>query len=153
MRGYLLPERPGEVTPLESHFGEGWYDTGDIVSVDKDGYVRIHGRAKRFAKIGGEMVSLGAVEELAAACWPKAQHAAVAIVDAKKGEQIILVTNQSGAERHALSAQARRDGIGEINVPKIILVRRDLPLLATGKIDYPAVLALVNAEKEEKWDP
>ncbi len=149
MRGYLLRERPGELVPVTSELGEGWYDTGDIVSVDEDGYVRIHGRAKRFAKIGGEMVSLGAVETLAAACWPNALHAAVALADPRKGEQVVLVTNQKGAGRAELSARARRDGIAEITIPRTILAGRDLPLLATGKIDYAAVAALAKLEVGE----
>lgn len=146
MRGYLLHDRPGELVPINSPLGAGWYDTGDIVTIDEDGYLRIRGRAKRFAKIGGEMVSLAAIEELAAACWPNAQHAAVAMADAKKGEQVILVTSQARAERTDLIAYAKRDGIGEISLPKIILARKALPLLGTGKIDYSSLGALVRQE-------
>ncbi|HET7132505.1 MAG TPA: acyl-[ACP]--phospholipid O-acyltransferase, partial [Gammaproteobacteria bacterium] len=117
--------------------------TGDIVTIDDDGFVTIKGRAKRFAKIGGEMVSLGAVEELAARVWPDRQHAVVALPDEQKGEQLVLVTTQPGAQRSALSARARADGMSELNVPKRIAVVEKLPLLGTGKADYPAVTALV----------
>ncbi|MCZ9335541.1 AMP-binding protein, partial [Klebsiella pneumoniae] len=87
MKGYLSPDDPDEVDLLPG----GWHDTGDIVDIDKDGYVAILGRAKRFAKIGGEMVSLTAVEGLAGAVWPDNRHAVVAVADARKGEKLVLV--------------------------------------------------------------
>ena len=68
MLGYLRAEAPGVLEPPP----DGWYDTGDIVSIDTDGFVTIKGRAKRFAKIGGEMVSLAAAEALADAVWKDA---------------------------------------------------------------------------------
>jgi acyl-[acyl-carrier-protein]-phospholipid O-acyltransferase/long-chain-fatty-acid--[acyl-carrier-protein] ligase len=146
MRGYLLHDRPGVLVPPTAAFGAGWYDTGDIVTIDAAGFIRIQGRAKRFAKVAGEMVSLSAVEELAAGCWPGAQHAAVVLPDPKKGEQVILATDAKAAERSALSAYARTQGIGEILVPKTLLVMSRLPLLATGKIDYPALTEQVRTE-------
>ncbi len=142
MLGYLLHARPGQLTPVASDMGAGWYDTGDIVSVDGDGFIRIQGRAKRFAKIGGEMVSLTAVEELVAQAWPGHTHAVVALPDTNKGEQLVLITEQKDAERGALLARARASGIAEINIPKKILGVHQVPLLGTGKIDYPAVTVL-----------
>ncbi|HET8699103.1 MAG TPA: AMP-binding protein, partial [Gammaproteobacteria bacterium] len=143
MLGYLKHDRPGVIQPPSTERGPGWYDTGDIVTIDDDGFVTIKGRAKRFAKIGGEMVSLGAVEELAARTWPDRQHAVVAQPDAQKGEQLVLVTTQPDAQRSELSARAREDGMSELNVPKKIVAVEKLPLLGTGKADYPAVTALV----------
>lgn len=134
MLGYLLAEQPGE---LRSAGGE--YDTGDIVSIDADGFVRIVGRAKRFAKIAGEMVSLGAVEDLAGRAWPGGAHAVVALPDARKGEQLVLVTDRADADRGTLLAAAKAAGASELAVPRQILVVDALPLLATGKADYPAV--------------
>jgi len=143
MLGYLLHDRPGELAPAASALGPGWYDTGDIVSIDGSGFVRIEGRAKRFAKVGGEMVSLAAVEELAARVWPGAAHAAVAVPDPQKGEQLVLITDHGGAERAELAAFAKQEGVGEINVPRQIVVTTAVPLLGTGKIDYVAAKSLV----------
>jgi acyl-[acyl-carrier-protein]-phospholipid O-acyltransferase/long-chain-fatty-acid--[acyl-carrier-protein] ligase len=133
MAGYLLPERPGELTPP----ADGWHDTGDIVTV-ADGYVTIRGRAKRFAKLGGEMVSLAAVESLASGLWPDGQHVALSLPDARKGEQLVLVTDKPEASKEALLAHARSEGVPELWVPKAVLVVATIPVLASGKIDLQA---------------
>ena len=96
--------------------GEGWHDTGDIAAIDKDGFISILGRAKRFAKIGGEMVSLLAVEELAMQIWPDFNHAAVNLPDERKGEKIVLITNNQDAmlddiQSGDCGAYRPRDGI------------------------------------------
>mgnify|MGYP001037322602 CR=1 FL=1 len=114
--------------------------------MDDDGFIRIQGRAKRFAKIGGEMVSLAAVEELAAATWPDALHAVTSLPDPAKGEMLVLITEQKDAERSALMQQAKALGIGELNVPKKIMTTKNVPLLGTGKIDYPGVKALAEEQ-------
>ena len=138
MLGYLRAERPGELEPP----ADGWYDTGDIVTLDEAGYVTIKGRAKRFAKIAGEMVSLAAVEEQAAALWPEHGHAVVAVADARKGEQLVLITENAAAERGALQAHVQANGGSELTIPRAILTVEHLPLLGTGKTDYVAVQAL-----------
>jgi acyl-[acyl-carrier-protein]-phospholipid O-acyltransferase/long-chain-fatty-acid--[acyl-carrier-protein] ligase len=145
MLGYLKHDKPGVIQPPATERGAGWYDTGDIVTIDADGFITIQGRAKRFAKIGGEMVSLAAVEELATCAWPDAQHACVSLPDFQKGEQLILVTTRAEAQRAELSAQARADGMSELHVPKRILPVPAMPLLGSGKTDYPAVLALIES--------
>jgi len=132
MKGYYLSGKPGVLQPPE----DGWYDTGDIVSIDEMGYLTIKGRAKRFAKIGGEMVSLAAVEDYVGQLWPDHNHAAVYLPDPKKGEQIVLVTTYIEAQREILMDHVQQQGIGELNIPKTILVIEDIPLLATGKVDY-----------------
>lgn len=144
MLGYLRYERPGEIEPPP----DGWYDTGDIVAVDGEGYVTILGRAKRFAKIGGEMVSLAAVEEFLVQAFADAHHAVVAVADRRKGEHILLVTTAHGLDRPRIARAARELGISEIHVPAEILEVDALPLLGTGKTDYPAVQKLV-AERRE----
>lgn len=139
MAGYLKIDNPGVLEPLE----DGWYDTGDIVTIDEDGYVHIQGRAKRFAKIGGEMVSLSAVEGFVSKLWPEEAHAVVSIPDDRKGEQLVLVTERADAKREDLTGYARANGIAELSVPRTIVPVDKLPLLGTGKVDYVAIKSLV----------
>ena len=142
MLGYLLADNPGKLIPPESIYGKGWYDTGDIVHVDDEGFISIRGRSKRFAKVSGEMVSLTAVEQLAANAWPDAHHAAISLPDAKKGEQVILVTTQKQATVNDLAAAS--PGVAHISLPKKILIVAAIPVMATGKVNYPAVTALAS---------
>ena len=135
MLGYLRAENPGVLDPPK----DGWYDTGDIVHIDAEGFVTIKGRARRFAKVAGEMVALGAVEEFVAKLWPAATHAVVAIPDPKRGEQLALVTDCAAATRAALVGAAREAGLPELFVPRSIVHVATLPILATGKIDYVSV--------------
>lgn len=137
MAGYLLASNPGAIVPPEG----GWHDTGDIVTID-DGFVAIRGRAKRFAKIGGEMVSLAAVESLAASLWPDNTHVAVSLPDPRKGESLVLVTDKPDGDKAAIAAHARAQGIPELWVPKAILVLNQIPMLGSGKVDYPAAQSM-----------
>jgi acyl-[acyl-carrier-protein]-phospholipid O-acyltransferase/long-chain-fatty-acid--[acyl-carrier-protein] ligase len=145
MLGYLLSDAPGELAPPSSPFGPGWYNTGDIVTVSANGFLTICGRSKRFAKIGGEMISLAVVEKLAGATWPDSQHAATTAPDLKKGEQIILLTTQKEATLKALTATLKAQGLSTLNIPKTIIFKYEIPTLATGKTDYPAVTKLIAA--------
>jgi acyl-[acyl-carrier-protein]-phospholipid O-acyltransferase/long-chain-fatty-acid--[acyl-carrier-protein] ligase len=138
MLGYLRAENPGVLEPL----AEGWHDTGDIVAIDAAGFITIKGRAKRFAKIAGEMVSLSAVEAMAATLWPQAMSVAVAIPDQRKGERIVLLTTQKDADRSAMQRQAKSIGASELAVPADIRVLDKVPLLGSGKTDYVATTAL-----------
>jgi acyl-[acyl-carrier-protein]-phospholipid O-acyltransferase / long-chain-fatty-acid--[acyl-carrier-protein] ligase len=136
MKGYLSPGAEGGIAAPEG----GWYDTGDIVTVD-DGFVTIRGRARRFAKVAGEMVSLAAVEAMVQRLWPQSSHVAVALPDPRKGEQIVLVTDHAAADRDTLLAHARGQGFSELWVPKGILVA-SVPVLGSGKIDYAAAVEM-----------
>jgi acyl-[acyl-carrier-protein]-phospholipid O-acyltransferase/long-chain-fatty-acid--[acyl-carrier-protein] ligase len=118
---------------------EGWHDTGDIVTIDPQGFIAIKGRAKRFAKIAGEMVSFAAVEALAGELWPDAMSAVASVPDARKGERLILVTQKKDPTRAEFQAFARSRGATELMVPAEIVHLEKLPVLGTGKIDNMAV--------------
>ncbi len=139
MLGYYRLEAPGVIEPPL----DGWHDTGDIVTIDAQGFISIRGRAKRFAKIGGEMVSLSAVETLAAELWPGSVSVIVAVPDARKGERLILVTNASGANREAIMRHARAKGASELMVPAKVMVVPQVPLLGSGKPDFAGTQKLV----------
>jgi acyl-[acyl-carrier-protein]-phospholipid O-acyltransferase/long-chain-fatty-acid--[acyl-carrier-protein] ligase len=145
MMGYIDPAKPGAIKPPP----DGWYNTGDVVSIDADGFIAIRGRVKRFAKIGGETVSLSVVENCAAALWPDNHHAAVALPCPPKGEQIILVTDFADARRMDLLAWAQNHGVSELAVPRKILVIAAIPVLGTGKTDYVAVGKMAQAELDK----
>ncbi|GGK49339.1 AMP-binding protein [Salinarimonas ramus] len=123
---------------------DGWYDTGDIVSVD-DGFVTIRGRAKRFAKIGGEMISLAAVETMIQELWPEFNHVVVALPDSRKGEQLILVTDKPEADREGVLAHARDKGFAELWAPRAVLVVAAIPVLGSGKIDHVATVEMARS--------
>jgi acyl-[acyl-carrier-protein]-phospholipid O-acyltransferase/long-chain-fatty-acid--[acyl-carrier-protein] ligase len=135
MKGYLASGAPGEIAPPE----DGWYDTGDIIDEDGFGFLTIMGRAKRFAKIGGEMVSLSALEEEIERLWPGKRHAVASVRDERKGESLVLITEYCEARREDLAAFLKEAGFPEIFVPKRIMTVAPLPLLGSGKTDYPAV--------------
>jgi acyl-[acyl-carrier-protein]-phospholipid O-acyltransferase/long-chain-fatty-acid--[acyl-carrier-protein] ligase len=138
MAGYYKADAPGVLQPPEN----GWHDSGDIVKIDAEGYVAIRGRAKRFAKIGGEMISLPAVEGYASALWPGFDHAVVTRPDPRKGEQLVLFTTKPGATAGALQGWAKANGTAEISVPKDVRMVAALPVLGTGKLDYPALSSM-----------
>jgi len=141
MKGYLLHDNPGELHPPK----DGWYDTGDIVAIDDEGFIFIQGRAKRFAKVAGEMVSLTAVEETVKKCWPEHEHVALAFPDPGKGERVVLMSTLEEPSRKELIAYVKENGVNELQVPKAYLYVSEIPLLGTGKIHYVAAQAL--AEK------
>ena len=144
MLGYLRADKPSILQPLN----DGWYDTGDIVVVDDDGYVTIKGRIKRFAKIAGEMVSLGAVEDALAKLWPQNMHLVVSVPDERKGEQLVVLTNKMDAARDAINVFFKEKSLPDIAVPRKIITLEKMPLLGTGKADYQTAknIALQEAE-------
>jgi acyl-[acyl-carrier-protein]-phospholipid O-acyltransferase / long-chain-fatty-acid--[acyl-carrier-protein] ligase len=139
MLGYLKIDNPGVLERPP----EGWHDTGDIVSIDEQGFVAIKGRARRFAKVGGEMISLAAVEALASDLWPNALSAVVAVPDPRKGERLILLTQQKGATRSDFQSFARAKHASDLMIPADVWVLDKLPVLGTGKVDMMAVGKLV----------
>ncbi len=139
MAGYLRAENPGVLEPPK----DGWYDTGDIVTVDDEGFVTIKGRAKRFAKIGGEMVSLAAVEALAGELWRGALSAVATVPDARKGEKLVLVTEAKDATRADFLTYAKSRNAMDLMVPAEVRVVDRLPVLGSGKVDFVGVNKLV----------
>lgn len=142
MRGYMDKDNPGAFIPLT----EGWYDTGDIVTVNQEGFISIAGRAKRFAKIAGEMVSLTLVEGIAASLWPECLHAAVSKKCARKGEQILLFSDAVDIDKASFIKAVQTHGYSELLVPMQIHAQSKIPVLPSGKIDY------VSLEKEVSVD-
>ena len=160
MMGYMRSTEPGVLEPpscpefavkdAEGHVlddGSGWYDTGDIVHIDEDGFVFIRGRAKRFAKIGGEMVSLAAVEEALKEIWPDSPLGVVTIPDPKKGEQIALVIAAENVTTSRIAAHFASRGLSPLWTPKRIVCVKQVPLLGSGKFDYRTARELVEKKK------
>ncbi len=141
MKGYLKFDNPGVIEAPDCVDNIVWYDTGDIVEIDAQGFVFIKGRAKRFAKIAGEMVSLEVVEAIAKHAYPDAQHAASLRPDAQKGEALVLFST-SALERSKLLESARLLGASELALAKDIRVLSRLPLLGSGKPDYLALKSM-----------
>ena len=135
MMGYYMPDNPGVLVPLK----DGWYHTGDVVEIDEIGFVYIKDRIKRFAKIGGEMVSLNAVHEMVVkaceASGPDYSYGVVAVPHESKGEQIVLVTNNKKVTQDCLHNYIRANGMSELYLPRLILYHNTLPVFATGKAD------------------
>ncbi|MDD3288060.1 MAG: AMP-binding protein [Alphaproteobacteria bacterium] len=132
MLGYMKEDAPGVLQPPK----DGWYDTGDVVSMDEDGFVTILGRTKRFAKIGGEMVSLGAVEALIYSLWPENKHAVVSVPHPRKGEMVVLITDNREIETDAMMEPFRVNGLTELSLPRRVIKVSQFPLLGSGKTDY-----------------
>ena len=145
MMGYILPDNPGVLVPLEG----GWYHTGDVVEIDEIGFVYIRDRIKRFAKIGGEMVSLNAVHEMVCKAYEtdgEFQYGVVAIPHESKGEQIVLATNNRNVSQDGLHTYIRANAMSELFLPRIILYMEKLPVFATGKADNVTLKKIVLAE-------
>ena len=149
MMGYIMPDNPGVLVPLE----DGWYHTGDVVDVDEIGFMFIKDRIKRFAKIGGEMVSLNAVNEMVCNAYStdnEYQYGVVATPHESKGEQIVLVTNNPKVTQEALHTYIKQNGMSELYLPRIILQMEKLPIFATGKMDNVTLKKMVLEELENQ---
>lgn len=138
MEGYLSVDKPGQLQKLP----DSWHDTGDIVEQDSDGYLTIKGRLKRFAKIGGEMVSLAVVENVASTLWRDYDHAAAVLPDKRKGEQVVLLTTYPNPDRMELQRWAQGHGVNELSLPRKIFHVPAIPVLGTGKMDIGGVQKL-----------
>ncbi len=148
MLGYYLSERPGVLQPVASEFGAGWYDTGDVVDIDQDGFVSVIGRIRRFAKVAGEMVSLELVERIASRASPQHRHAATIHIVPESGESTVLFTTDSGLNRVQLHRVARELGAQDLAVARRIVHMEELPLLGSGKTDYFALQLIATQAAE-----
>jgi len=148
MSGYYLYSEPCQLKPPESELGPGWYNTGDVVDIDDEGFVTIHGRIKRFIKIAGEMVSLEAVESIAHYASPRHLHAATVEIVQKSGESTVLFTTDPSLSRPLLQKAARELGAQELAVARRVVHVRELPLLGSGKTDYVELRTRVMADEE-----
>ena len=142
MMGYFLDRAPGVLQPPSSQFGEGWYDTGDIVTMNALRHITIQGRLKRFAKVAGEMVSLEVVERIAVAASPKRMHASAAVKEEARGESIVLFTDDPDLKRERLLAAAHENGLPDLAIPRRVIHLDKVPLLGNGKKNYVKLQAL-----------
>jgi acyl-[acyl-carrier-protein]-phospholipid O-acyltransferase/long-chain-fatty-acid--[acyl-carrier-protein] ligase len=144
MRGYLNPDANAQFQALE-----GWYDTGDIVRLDAEGFVHIQGRLKRFAKVSGEMVSLTAVEDALAGAFPRYglrfQVAVLCRPDEEKGEVLVAVTNEPRLSPDEIREAIKARGLANLCVPREIRVVREIPKLGTGKVNHRELERVLHA--------
>lgn len=136
MNGYYRFEHPCEIEAPASSLGSGWYDTGDVVEIDAEGFIHVLGRVKRFAKVAGEMISLEVVENIAHAASPHKEHAVTSQPDPQRGEGLVLFTTDAALTRDQLREASQTQGLPELALPRKIIVLEHLPLLGTGKTDY-----------------
>jgi acyl-[acyl-carrier-protein]-phospholipid O-acyltransferase/long-chain-fatty-acid--[acyl-carrier-protein] ligase len=146
MQGYLNADANAKFLALD-----GWYDTGDIVTVDDDGYLNVRGRMKRFAKVSGEMVSLSAVEDALAGAFPqyglRCQVAVVTRPDESKGEVLIAVSNEPKLTLDEIRAAVKSKGLTNLSAPSEIQVVKEIPKLGTGKVDHRELQAQMSGAK------
>jgi acyl-[acyl-carrier-protein]-phospholipid O-acyltransferase / long-chain-fatty-acid--[acyl-carrier-protein] ligase len=141
MLGYYMFDAPAELAPPE----DGWYNTGDVVEIDAEGFIFIKGRVKRFAKVAGEMVSLEVVEKIAHTAAPDYQHAASTQNDTQRGENIVLFTTDPALKREDLQIVAKNLGSPELAIARKIVQLEEIPLLGTGKTDYVTLKQMAEA--------
>ena len=146
MKGYLNAEANAKFQALG-----GWYDTGDIVSVDAEGYLHVLGRIKRFAKVSGEMVSLTAVEDALAGAFLqyglRCQVAVSTRPDEDKGQVLIAITNEPKLTLDEIRAAVKAKGLTNLSVPREVKVVNEIPKLGTGKVNYRELQAQLSTAK------
>ena len=132
MMGYIKAEKPCVLQKADE-----WYDTGDIVEIDGEGFLHIKGRAK-----------LTAVEQVLDRLYPENKQGIIAVSDDKKGEKLVLITNNEKADIHDLQKYFRKQGLSELWIPKEVMYMKKPPLLGSGKFDYISARELCEKKKE-----
>jgi acyl-[acyl-carrier-protein]-phospholipid O-acyltransferase/long-chain-fatty-acid--[acyl-carrier-protein] ligase len=151
MSGYLnLPEKTGQV------LNDGWYDTGDIVSIDQDGFVTIRDRLSRFSKIGGEMVPHMTIEETVLKGLSIAEPvvAVTSVPDAKKGEQLVILYDKEKVDADALHYVLAESGLPKLYIPKKdnLIAVDEIPHLGSGKLDMMKLRQMaIEAKKQPEY--
>jgi len=149
MKGYLkLPEKTADVLK------DGWYNTGDIVSIDEDGFVSIRDRLSRFSKIGGEMVPHMTIEEV---CMKGLNiHdpvlAVTSVPDEKKGEQIVILYEKDKVDLDALQYILAESDLPKLYIPKAdnLIGVEQVPHLGSGKLDMMKLRQMATEAKKEQ---
>jgi len=135
--GNLMKSYLHDLMEDRSSLNDGWYDTGDIVTVDEEGFLAIKGRKKRFTKIAGEMISLGYIEDEISKLSPDFHHAAIAIESDEQTKTLIrLYTNDPELSLEAIRAHYAESRIPNTYLPRELIHMAELPVLRTGKVDY-----------------
>jgi acyl-[acyl-carrier-protein]-phospholipid O-acyltransferase/long-chain-fatty-acid--[acyl-carrier-protein] ligase len=116
------------------------------VKIDPDGFVIILGRAKRFSKIAGEMVSLGLVEQKLKQAFPQAEHAVVAVPDARRGEQLVMFTTDPALDQKAVMEGLKSLDTSAMLVPRNVITLAEMPLLGSGKTDYQSLIRMAHEQ-------
>jgi len=137
MKGYYDdPELTAEVMV------DGWYNTGDMGFFDEDNFLWHAGRFKRFAKVGGEMISLVKVENILEKFVPEGVSCCVVEVsDEKKGSYIVATVTREINKTEILRKMLNE--LPSIALPRQFIVIKELPMMSTGKIDFRSVTKLV----------
>ncbi len=151
MKGYLNNESKTNdvITTID---GKHWYVTGDKGKFDDEGFLTILDRYSRFAKLGGEMVSLGAIElKLANIIEDEAiEYVATSIKDEKKGEKIVLLLSGIQEEQLTqLKSQVIKEFENKLMIPSIYTIVEHIPKLGSGKKDYGSVKKMITPLKQK----
>jgi acyl-[acyl-carrier-protein]-phospholipid O-acyltransferase / long-chain-fatty-acid--[acyl-carrier-protein] ligase len=147
MLGYL-----GEPELTKQALRDGWYVTGDIASLDEDGFITITDRISRFSKIGGEMVPHMKIEEVVNTILGEAASVVTALPDEQKGEKLIAFYARNG-----MSVDELWEGLNRSDLPKLWIPKREnihcidsIPLLGSGKVDLKNVKRLAVEKASNK---
>ncbi|MCM8812933.1 MAG: MFS transporter [Candidatus Omnitrophica bacterium] len=154
MKGYLHhPEKTAEAVQ------DGWYRTGDIASIDDDGFITITDRMSRFSKIGGEMVPHSKIEEQILSLLGAAEPvvAVTAVADEQKGERLVVL-HTAAIDSVAVCAGLKRTGLPNLWIPKpdSFFSVEAIPILGTGKVDLKRLKTLAEelaVSSEERGMP